>query len=124
MPYQIIGNGNHVNTMYAGALFTLGKFAGSTLHLVTFYYIKFFPIVKEVNIRFRRPALTDVVMEVDISEEEAETLLTVAQEKGKADFSRNLALIDVSGETMAEVKGVWQIRPIWRMHFSGVQMQE
>jgi hypothetical protein len=51
-------------------------------------------------------------------------LLTEAQEKGKADFSRNLALIDVLGETVAEVKGVWQIRPIWRMHLPGVQMQE
>jgi hypothetical protein len=86
--------------------------------------MKFFPIVKEVNIRFHRPALTNVVMEVDISEEEAETLLTEAQEKGNADFSRNLALIDVLGETVAEVKGVWQIRPIWRMHLPGVQMQE
>jgi hypothetical protein len=66
MPYQIIGNGNHVNTMYAGALFTLGEFAGGILHLVTFDYMKFFPIVKEVNIRFHRPALTNVVMEVDI----------------------------------------------------------
>jgi hypothetical protein len=63
-------------------------------------------------------------MEVDISEEEAETLLTEAHEKSKADFSRNLALIAVSGETMAEVKGGWQIGLIWRMHFPGVQMQE
>lgn len=80
---------------------------------------EFFPIVKEVNIHFHRSALTDVVMEVDISEEEAETLLIEAQEKGKADFSRNLALIDVSGETVAEVKGVWQIRPDLADAFAG-----
>jgi len=102
----------------------MGEFAGGILHIVPFDYMKFFPIVKEVNIRFRRPALTDVVMEVNICEEEAETLLNEAQEKGKADFSRNLALIDVSGETVAEVKCVWQIGQIWRMHFPGVQMQE
>jgi len=37
----IIGNGNHVNTMYAGILFTVGKFAGGILHIVTFDYVKF-----------------------------------------------------------------------------------
>jgi len=48
-------------------------------------------------------------------------LLIAAQEKGKTDFSRNLVLIDVSGETVAEINGVWQV---WRMHFPGVQMQD
>jgi len=62
----IIGNGDHVDTMYAGALFTLGEFAGGILHIGPFDCMKFFPIVKELNICFRRPALTDVVMEVNI----------------------------------------------------------
>jgi hypothetical protein len=48
-------------------------------------------------------------------------LLIAAQEKGKTDFSRNLVLIDVSGETVAEVNGAWLI---WRMHFPDVQMQD
>ena len=105
-------NTNHVGIMYAGSLFTLGEFSGGAIHLVSMDYTKFFPIVKEVNIRFRRPALTDITMEVTMSEPEARRLEAEAEENGKADYELNLELKDQNGEIVAKVSGVWQIRKI------------
>jgi hypothetical protein len=96
--------------MYAGSLFTLGEFAGGAIHLVSLDFTKFVPIVKEVRIRFRRPAMTDVVMEVTMTEEEAKRLESEAEKNGKADYQLNLELKDLNGGTVAEVGGTWQIR--------------
>jgi acyl-coenzyme A thioesterase PaaI-like protein len=106
------GNTNHVGIMYAGSLFTLGEFAGGAIHLVSMDCTKFFPIVKEVRIRFRRPAMSDITMEVSMSDQEARRLEAEAQRNGKADYELRLELKDQSGETVAEVGGVWQIRKI------------
>ena len=106
------GNTNHVGIMYAGSLFTLGEFCGGAIHLAGIDFSKFYPIVKDVSIRFRRPAMTDVTVEVSMSEQEIQRLEAEASEKGKADFELNLELKDLSGETMAEVSGTWQIRKI------------
>lgn len=108
MPLQ--GNTNHVGIMYAGSLFTLGEFSGGIIHLASMDFKKFVPIVKELHIRFRRPAMTDVTMEVAMSEQEARGLEAEAEEKGKADYELNLELKDEGGETVAEASGVWQIR--------------
>jgi acyl-coenzyme A thioesterase PaaI-like protein len=104
------GNTNHVGIMYAGSLFTLGEFAGGAIHVASIDFSRYFPIVKEVRIRFRRPALTDVTMEVTMTEEQAQTLEAETEKNGKADFELNLELKDANDVTVAEVTGTWQIR--------------
>jgi acyl-coenzyme A thioesterase PaaI-like protein len=110
MPLE--GNVNHVGMMYAGSLFTLGEIAGGALHLVSFDVNKLFPIVKEVTIRFRRPAMTDVTMEVGLGAEEAARIQAEALEEGKADFVLDLELKGADGEVVAVVGGTWQVRVI------------
>jgi acyl-coenzyme A thioesterase PaaI-like protein len=110
MPLE--GNVNHVGMMYAGSLFTLGEIAGGAIHMVSFDMTRLFPIVKEVKIRFRRPALTDVTMEVELRAEEASRIQTEALEKGKADYGLKLELEDAGGEVVSIVSGTWQVRAI------------
>ncbi len=110
MPLE--GNVNHVGMMYAGSLFTLGETVGGVLYGVSFDRQKFFPIVTEVTIRFRRPALSDVTVEVGLDEQEAARIQAEAERKGKASFTLNLELKDVGGEVVSEVEGTWQIRRI------------
>ena len=110
MPLE--GNVNHVGTMYAGSLFTLGEIAGGVIHMVSLDTTRLFPIVKEVNIRFRRPAMTDVTMEVEMSAEEASRIQAEALEKGKADYVLDLELEDADGEVVSTVVGTWQARRI------------
>ena len=110
MPLE--GNINHVGMMYAGSLFTLGEVAGGAIHTVSVDLTRLFPIVKEVSIRFRRPALTDVTIEVELSAEEASRIQAEALEKGKADFALDLELEDANGEVVSTVSGIWQARVI------------
>jgi len=108
MPFQ--GNVSHVGTMYAGSLFVLGEFAGGIIHGVAFDYNKFFPIVKEVTIRYLKAAKTDVTLEVEMSAENADRIQATADREGKCDFELDLALKDGDDQTVAEVHGVWQLR--------------
>ena len=110
MPLE--GNINHVGIMYAGSLFTIGECMGGAIYGTAFDYRRFFPIVKEITIRFRRPASTDVTLELEMGGEEADRIQKEAEEKGKADFALDLDLKDASGETVSSVHGVWQIRRI------------
>ena len=106
------GNVNHVGMMYAGTLFTLGEFPGGAIVMASFPPGKFAPIVKEVSIRFKKPVLTDATVEIELSEAEARRLEKEAIENGKADFETDLEIKDMGGQTVALVKGSYQIRPI------------
>ncbi|MEO0492234.1 MAG: YiiD C-terminal domain-containing protein [Actinomycetota bacterium] len=78
MPLE--GNGNHIGTMYAGALFALCEFPGGTLFSTTFDASRYYPIVKGVDISFRRFAGTDITVEASMSEEEAVRIAAAADE--------------------------------------------
>jgi len=106
------GNVNHVGMMYAGSLFTVGEISGGIIHGASFDCSRFFPIVTEVTIRFRRPAWTDVTLEVELTREESEKIQREANDKGKANFAMDLEIKDTSGETVALVHGIWQIRKL------------
>jgi thioesterase domain-containing protein len=108
MPLE--GNANHIGMMYAGSLFSIGEISGGVIHGASFDTEKYVPIVKEVSIRFRRPALTDVTLEVTMTKEEADRIVKDAAEKGKADFVLNLEIKDAGGEVVSIVSGTWQIR--------------
>ena len=108
MPLE--GNINHVGIMYAGSLFTLGEIIGGIMWGLMFDVENFYPIVKEINIRFTRPAATDVTLEVDFDKEASDRIQAEAQKEGKADYTLDLDLKDMRGETVALVHGIWQIR--------------
>ncbi len=108
----LAGNVNHVGTMYAGSLFTIGECMGGAIYGAAFDTQRFVPIVKEITIRFRRPAVTDVTLELEMGEEEVERIQQEAEEKGKADFTLDLDLKDTNGEVVSIVHGIWQIRKV------------
>ena len=110
MPFE--PNVNHVGIMYAGALFTLAEVPGGTLFTTTFDHRRFYPIVKDVQIRFRRPATTDITVEVRMSEVEAARISAEAEAEGKADYEWECELVDAHGEVVALTKNTYQLRAI------------
>ena len=82
----LAGNENHIGSMYAGALFTLAEIPGGALFLTSFDASQFYPIVKEMNLRFRRPATGDIRVEASLSEAQIEQLQKQATEHGKAEY--------------------------------------
>ena len=110
MPFE--PNINHVGIMYAGALFTLAELPGGVIYLTSFDTSRYYPIVKDMQIRFRRPAKTDISVEVHLSEEEAARIQKECEENGKADFEWECELKDTSGEVVAISRNLYQLRKI------------
>jgi thioesterase domain-containing protein len=106
------GNENHVGIMYAGALFTLAEVPGGSLFYTSFDPTKYYPIVKDMYIRFRRPAASDVTIEIRMSDEEAKRIQAEADQNGKADFILEGEIKDETGEIVALSKGTYQIRAV------------
>lgn len=104
------GNENHIGSMYAGALFTLAEIPGGALFLTSFDSARFYPIVKEMTLRFRRPAKGDIRVEARLDAERIRQLETEAGERGKAEYSLELQLTDEQGEVMAESTALYQLR--------------
>lgn len=105
-------NKNHVGTMYAGALFTLAEFPGGAIFLSSFDTTRFYPIVRDMSIRFRRPATTDVWVEVRVSDEFVQKVQDEAAANGKADYEWESELKDANGTVVAIAKSIFQLRKI------------
>lgn len=106
----LVGNQNHLGSMYAGALFTLAEIPGGALFLTSFYSQRFYPLVKELQLRFRRPASGDIRVEAKLAPEQVERLREEAERQGKAEYWLELQLTDERGETVAESRGLYQMR--------------
>lgn len=103
-------NVNHIGTMYAGSLFSLADFAGGVLFFASFDHARYLPLVKEVTIRYSRPATSSVTVELELTPEQAGRMLKAAEEGGKAEWTMDMELKDEAGEICCLVQGVFQMR--------------
>lgn len=108
MPFA--GNGNHIGTMYAGALYTLAEIPGGALFLSSFDVARYFPIVREQTIKFLKPVTGDVTIEITISDARIAELQAEADAKGKAEFVLEGEIKTADGTVAATSSGVYQLR--------------
>ncbi|MGW0181112.1 PaaI family thioesterase [Nocardia sp. NPDC003345] len=104
------GNGNHFGVMYAGVLFTVGEILGGAIAVASFDTAKFYPLVKDLRIVFRRPATTAVRAQATLDDAEIERISETAAADGKADFTLRAVLTDSDGVVVAETEGLYQLR--------------
>lgn len=108
MPFA--GNGNHIGTMYAGALFTLAEIPGGALFLSSFDATRYVPIVKEMNTRFLKPAKGDVTVEMTLDDARIAEITAQADAAGKAEFILDGEIKDANGIVVASSRGIYQLR--------------
>jgi len=106
----IEGNGNHFGVMYAGVLFTVAEVLGGAIGVASFDNSKYFPLVKDVQIRFRRPAKTVVRSVATLDEATIAATAKEAEANGKADFELDAELTDAEGTVVATTHGLYQLR--------------
>lgn len=106
------GNENHIGIMYAGSIFTVAETPGGALHLTTFDVTRYVPVIKHMDIRFKRPARTDVSITVEMGPEEVERINRELEAEGKSDFVLNGEVKDADGTVVAETVATYQIRRI------------
>ena len=103
-------NVNHIGTVYAGSLFSLADFAGGVLFYSAFDTRKYYPLLKEVTITFKRPATTDITVEASMTHERAEEIKKIADGTGKADWTLDLELKDEQGNICCIAQANFQMR--------------
>lgn len=106
----IEGNGNHFGAMYAGVLFTVGEVLGGGLAISTFDSSAYYPLVKGLDIRFLKPATTDITASTSIDADTIAKVAATAEETGKADFVLEAELTDTNGVVVARTVGDYQLR--------------
>lgn len=104
-------SGNHIGIMHAGALFSLGEFLGG---LITARYLdnprKFQPVVRDLKIDFKAPAMTDIIATAYFGPEQATEMNTKLEETGRYDFQQKAVLTDANGKVVAETLGSYALR--------------
>ena len=110
LPFE--GNGNHLGTVYAGALVTLAEFPGGVVTVSTFDVSRVVPLVKGIDVRFRRPARSDVTVEVRLDDDEIARLTGQVEADGKADFTLEAELVDAEGTLVATSRADYQLRMV------------
>ncbi len=103
------GNGNHMGTMYAGALFLLAEIPGGVLCMNDFGQ-DYIPILRDMRMEFKAPARSDVTLEVSLSDEEISRLKDEVTAQGKTHFELRGELKDADGQVVALSTATYQMR--------------
>ncbi|MQA63582.1 MAG: DUF4442 domain-containing protein [Actinophytocola sp.] len=106
----IEGNGNHFGVMYAGVLFTVAEILGGAISIATFDTSTYYPLVRDLQIAFRKPAKTNVRASATLAEDTIATVTREAAAHGKADFVLDAELTDADGVVVATTHGLYQLR--------------
>ena len=100
-------NINHVKMVYAGSIFTLAEVPGGVLFAGAFDLTRFYPIVGEMNVRFAKPAMSSLLVDARMSDEEIERVTGELEAKGRSKFVLEQAVVDESGSVVATTSGVY-----------------
>jgi acyl-coenzyme A thioesterase PaaI-like protein len=104
------GNGNHFGVVYGGVVFTVAEILGGILALSSFDASRYFPLVKQVDIKFVGMATTQLRAEAALDEDTIAAVMAEAEEKGKADYRVDAKVTDADGAVVATTHGLYQIR--------------
>jgi acyl-coenzyme A thioesterase PaaI-like protein len=98
------GNGNHFGVIYAGVQFTVAEILGGIIALSTFDSAKYFPLVKNVDIKFVGMARSELRAQASLDDETIARVEAEAAERGKADFTLDAVVTDADGQTVATTR--------------------
>lgn len=104
---------NHVQSVHAGALFTLAETASGAAMVGAFADIlgQVRPLVRQSEIRYLKVAHGVIAAEARLGEP-AQAIRERLDAAGRADFTVEVALTDPSDVTVAEVSVTWNLRKL------------
>ncbi len=98
------GNENHVASMYIGALTTLAE-AGAAVCVSTFLdFDKYFPVVRNIDVDFLKPAMSDVSAEYRLDDVQIEETNQMLSATGRGEYLADFPLLDTTGLEVARAR--------------------
>lgn len=93
---------NHVGIVYAGSFFVFAESAGACLIFAAYAEKKnYTPIISNVSIDYLKPAKSDLVIDMTMSEEEAAEKIAPIDERGKGRYPLDVPIYDSEGVHVA-----------------------
>lgn len=105
-------NMNPIGIYHAGATFTLAETAGAALLLTVFDMSKTSFIGKAINIQFRKPGKGDLFCDMEMSDDDVDSILKVVGEQGKLDKSFPLEIKDSNDVVVAQADCIFHFRKV------------
>jgi acyl-coenzyme A thioesterase PaaI-like protein len=99
---------NHVGIMYAGSFFVFAESTGAGLIKCT-YGNAYVPIIKSVSIDYLKPATSDLVIDISMTEEEAKERIAYVEEHGKGQYPMTIPIMTADGVHTANVNIVFYL---------------
>lgn len=100
-------NINHVKMVYAGSIFTLAEIPGGVLFGGAFDVTRFYPIVGEMSVRFSKPAMTSLLVDARMTDDEIARVTDELDSTGRAKYVLEQDVVDESGAIVASTSGVY-----------------
>jgi acyl-coenzyme A thioesterase PaaI-like protein len=102
---------NHIQTMHAGAMFTLGEAAsGAALGgVLGELLMSARPVAADASIKYLKTGKTDLTATA-VANRDAESIRTELADVGKVVFDINVAITDAEGVTVAEMVVSWHVK--------------
>ena len=69
------------------------------------------PIIKSVNIDYRKPTKRDLIVDISMTEEEAKERIAYVEEHGKGQYPLDVPVMDADGVHCADVHIVFYLMP-------------
>ncbi len=101
---------NHIQSLHAGALFTLGETASGSAMLGAFGPVlgAARPVTRRAEITYRKIARGPIEARAAL-DRPAPELLAALEDKGRVDFDVRVTLANQGGETVAEMVVTWNL---------------
>lgn len=102
---------NHVGTAYAGSMFVLAEIYTAVIIYATYGMEKYIPIASKAEIEYLKPTRNDLVIDMSLTEEEAQEMIAPIEEKGRGRITINIPIQDTEGKDIAMVKAIVYLLP-------------
>jgi acyl-coenzyme A thioesterase PaaI-like protein len=105
---------NHVKSIHASAQFTLAEAASGKLLQKHFPDLvgKVVPLLRESQVKFKKPALKSIVAKASISEEEIQKFTMQFERKGRASITVGVEVSDSDGTITCVASFNWFVQTI------------
>lgn len=95
------GNENHVDVLYMGAYTVLAEATAAIPGISILDTTRFFPIIKDIYVSFKKTAASDVTAEFRLEESALQALLADLERKGSATYVAEFPMLDADGTEVA-----------------------
>ena len=104
--------GNHINTVHAALQWASAEMLGGLVVLANRPDEKFVPVLRSLDIEFKRPARSDITAEARFTDDEVDAMVSALRTAGRYDFELCALIRDIDGEIVAEARACYAIRTI------------